>query len=243
MLILGGFPVLGEFVNAPLNEEMGGIEKTIFKEHRVFNKMKSKKASHVAWLNHFMGIGGELEHVAFLSLWLSRYVFPTHPADIIGRNVISIAVRLAKGTQIALGPAVLASLYKHLGLMKRNMDINAPNLVVWAPFQLLQKWSWERFPPLCQESEPIALSFIRRTLKSKKGFHWMPYKKMSTEDEELHLLAVYVRASKLVGLNCSKSYCPYRVAMQFGFDQDLPGYVSDNDCERTNKEVNFNVPY
>ncbi|KAJ8622770.1 hypothetical protein MRB53_031299 [Persea americana] len=228
MLILGGFPVLGEFVNAPLNEEMGGIEKTIFKEHRVFNKMKSKKASHVAWLNHFMGIGGELEHVAFLSLWLSRYVFPTHPADIIGRNVISIAVRLAKGTQIALGPAVLASLYKHLGLMKRNMDIDAPNSVVWAPFQLLQKWSWERFPPLCQESEPIALSFIRRTLKSKKGFHWMPYKKMSTEDEELHLLAVYVRASKLVGLNCSKSYCPYRVAMQFGFDQDLPvsmGYL------------------
>ncbi|KAJ8622769.1 hypothetical protein MRB53_031298 [Persea americana] len=68
VLILGGFPVLGQFVNAPLNEEMGGVEKTIVKEHRGFNKMKSKKASHGAWLNHFMGIGGELEHVAFLSL-------------------------------------------------------------------------------------------------------------------------------------------------------------------------------
>ncbi|KAJ8622768.1 hypothetical protein MRB53_031297 [Persea americana] len=244
VLILGGFSVLGEFVNAPLNEEMGEIEKTIVKEHRGFNKMKSKKASHGAWLNHFMDIGGELEHVAFLSLWLSRYVFPTHPVDTICRNVFSIAVRLAKGTRIALGPAVLASLYRDLGLMKRNMDSDAPNSVVWAPFQLLQKWSWERFPPLRQESVPITLSFVRRTLKSKKGFHWMPYKKISVEDEELHLLAVYVRASKLVGLNCSEPYRPYRVAMQFGFDQDLPGHVSDNDSERTNEEVNIiNVPY
>ncbi|RWR93809.1 Serine/threonine-protein phosphatase 7 [Cinnamomum micranthum f. kanehirae] len=243
VLILGGFSVLGEFVNAPLNEEMRGIEKTIVKEHMGFNKMKSKKASHGAWLNHFMGIGGELEHVAFLSLWLSRYVFPTHPADTISRNVFSIAVRLAKGTRIALGSAVLASLYRDLGLMKRNMDSDTPNSVVWSPFELLQKWSWVRFPPLRRESEPITLSFVRKTLKSKKGFHWMPYKKLSVEDEEFHLLAIYIRASKLVGLNCSELYRPYRVAMQFGFDQDLPGYVSDNDCERTNEEININVPY
>ncbi|RWR79859.1 Serine/threonine-protein phosphatase 7 [Cinnamomum micranthum f. kanehirae] len=242
VLILEGFSVLGEFVNAPRNEEMGGIEKTIVKEHRGFNKMKSKKASHGPWLNHFMGIGGELEHVAFLSLWLSRYVFPTYPADTIGRNVFSIDVWLAKGTRIALGHAILASLYRDLGLMKRNMDSDAPNSVVWAPFELLQKWSWERLPPLRQESEPITFSFVR-TLKSKKGFHWMPYKKLSMEVEELHLLAIYVRASKLVGLNCSEPYRPYRVAMQFGFDQDLPGFVSDNDCERTNEEININMPY
>ncbi|RWR93808.1 Serine/threonine-protein phosphatase 7 [Cinnamomum micranthum f. kanehirae] len=243
VLILGGFSVLGEFVNAPLSEEMGQIEKTIVKAHRGFNKMKSKKDSHGAWLNHFIGINGELEHVAFLSLWLSRYVFPTHPVDTIGRNVFSIVVQLAKGTRIALGPAVLANLYRGFSLMKRNMDNDAPNSVVWAPFQLLYKWAQKRFSPLRQESKPNTLSIVRRTLKSKKGFHWMPYKKMSVEDEELHLLVIYVRASKLVGLNCSKPYCPYRVAMQFRFDQDLPSYVSDNDCERTNEEININMPY
>ncbi|RWR79862.1 LOW QUALITY PROTEIN: hypothetical protein CKAN_00846200 [Cinnamomum micranthum f. kanehirae] len=67
----------------------------------------------------------------------------------------------------------------------------------------------------------------------------MPYKKLSVEDEELHLLAIYVRASKLVGLNYSELYHPYR----FGFDQDLPGYVSDNDYEMTNEEININMPY
>ncbi|XXG83626.1 hypothetical protein AAC387_Pa10g1338 [Persea americana] len=241
VLILGGFSVLGEFVTAPLNEEMGEIEKTIVKEHRGFNKMKYKKPNHGAWLNHFMGTGGELEHVAFLSLRLSRYVFPTHPVDTIGRNVFSIAVRLAKGTRIALCLAVLASLYRDLGLMKRNMDTDAPNSVVWPPFQLLQKWARKRFPPMGPKSEPNTLSYVRRTLKTKKGFHWMLYKKMSMEDEQLHLLVIYVRASKLVGLNCSESYCPYRVAMQFGFDQDLPGDVSYNDCERTNEEININV--
>ncbi|RWR79861.1 protein MAIN-LIKE 2-like protein [Cinnamomum micranthum f. kanehirae] len=129
--------------------------------------------SWCAYTNTFGESTITLEDVLILggSSALGEYVFPTHPADTIGRNVFSIDVRFAKGTQIALGHAVLASLYRDLGLMKGNMDSDTPNSVVWAPFELLQKWSWERFPPLCQESDPITLSFVRRTLKSKKDFH------------------------------------------------------------------------
>lgn len=217
--------MLGESVNAPLKEEMREIEKRMVKEKREFYRQKSKKATHAAWMNYYMGVDGEVEHVAFLSLWVSRYVFPAQPFDTIGQYVFYIAARLAEGTRIALGPAVLASLYRDLGLMKRNMNNGAPASVVWAPFQLLQIWAWERFPSLRPKSQPNKLSFVRKVLKSKNDFQWRPYKEMSlygdgVEDGGLHSLARFVRASELVGvLNCLELYRPHRVAMQFGFDR------------------------
>lgn len=238
VLILGGFSVVGESVNSPLKEEMEEIEKQMVREQRGFNKQKSKKASHGAWMKHYMGSSdGKLEHMAFLSLWVSRYVFPAHPFGTIGQYVFSIAVRLAEGTRIALGPAVLASLYRDLGLMKRNMDSEAPGSDVWAPFQLLQTWAWKRFPSLRPKpKQPNKLSFVRKVLKSPKDFQWRPYKEMGMKEEELHSLARFVRASELVGLNCTEMYRPHRVAMQFGFDQDLPGHVSVRNCKIINEE-------
>ncbi|KAJ8622766.1 hypothetical protein MRB53_031295 [Persea americana] len=246
VLILGGFSVLGVSVNAPPKEEMREIEKRLVEEKRGFYRQKSKKATHAAWMNYYMGVDGEVEHVAFLSLWVSRYVFPAQPFDTIGQYVFYIAARLAEGTRIALGPAVLASLYRDLGLMKRNMDNGAPASVVWAPFRLLQTWAWERFPSLRPKSQPNKLSFVRKVSKSKNDFQWRPYKETSlyvddVEDGELGSLARLVRASELVGLHCSELYRPHRVAMQFGFDQDLPGLVSLKNCERMDEEIIINV--
>ncbi|KAF8391522.1 hypothetical protein HHK36_023827 [Tetracentron sinense] len=72
MLILGGFSVLGEPITSPLTRELVKIEEEIIKEHKGFNNQRARKANHSSWLNHFMGYGSELEHVAFLALWLSR---------------------------------------------------------------------------------------------------------------------------------------------------------------------------
>uniref|UniRef100_A0A803LYD7 Aminotransferase-like plant mobile domain-containing protein n=1 Tax=Chenopodium quinoa TaxID=63459 RepID=A0A803LYD7_CHEQI len=121
------------------------------------NFMKNRRilgpVGHTEWMSYFMGIGGELEHVAFLSLWLSRYVFSTNHYCKISQDVFPIAIYLARGTRIALAPAVLASIYRDLSLLKDKIagilnEWVARKLVLWAPFQLVQLWGWERFPTL-----------------------------------------------------------------------------------------------
>ncbi|OVA03376.1 Aminotransferase-like [Macleaya cordata] len=203
MLILGGFSVLGEPVTSPLTGELVKISDELHKERRALHKEKARKASEGAWINRFMGSNSELEHVAFLSLWLSRYVFPDHPDGLIRKEVFSVAVHLAQGTTIALAPAVLASLYANLTSLKQQvldsskLDLSVSkfdvSFSIWGPFQLLQIWAWEHFPPLRPKSpnsltlgEPrIArwnnlkskskLPIVRSTLKNLENFQWRPF--------------------------------------------------------------------
>ncbi|XP_010540736.1 PREDICTED: uncharacterized protein LOC104814410 [Tarenaya hassleriana] len=44
-------------------------------------------------------------------------------------------------------------------------------------------------------------------------------------DEEIVAFGRCLRFSKLVGLDCVEPYYPHRVAMQFGYDMDIPGVV------------------
>ncbi|KAJ0239990.1 Aminotransferase-like [Hirschfeldia incana] len=84
---------------------------------------------------------------------------------------------------------------------------------------------------------------IRTVLDSaKESFHYRPYTKplknfkfpkfyleddcwVSLEDEDIVAFGRCLRCSKLVGLNCIEPYYPHRVALQFGYDQDVPGVV------------------
>lgn len=160
MMVLGGFSVLGNSVLIPLEKhEMVEIEENLDKARKFIIKLKSQKAKHCVWLNYFMESDGELEHEAFLSLWLSRFVFPGNVFDTINKNVFSIAIYLARGTRIALAPTVLASLYRDLGLLRetlmasaklkgdKNDEDNYLALSLWSPMQFVQVWAWERLPP------------------------------------------------------------------------------------------------
>ncbi|KAH7835058.1 hypothetical protein Vadar_022473 [Vaccinium darrowii] len=100
-------------------------------------------------MNKFMKSGSNIEHEAFLSLWLSRFVFPSAAGyDTIGKRVLPIAILLAKGTKIALAPAVLASIYRNLTMLREENQNDVSPLTILAPFQLIQVWIWERFPAL-----------------------------------------------------------------------------------------------
>lgn len=84
---------------------------------------------------------------------------------------------------------------------------------------------------------------IRAVLDSaKESFDYRPYNKplknfrfpkfyleddcwVSLEDEDIVAFGRCLRCSKLVGLNCIEPYYPHRVALQFGYDQDVPGVV------------------
>ncbi|PKA54389.1 Serine/threonine-protein phosphatase 7 [Apostasia shenzhenica] len=201
VMILGGFPVIGEPIKkrAPLVGEMENMEKVMISEHRKFNKTKWRKADQTLWTRQFMEReGDELEHIAFLSLWLSRYVFPKHPEGIVGQYVIPIAVRLSRGVRISIAPAVLAVLYRDLRILKHYLrcyggGLDELPLTLWAPFSILQLWLWERFVALRPDAlsfvnsgEPrvsrwhdaakkLDLAFVNSVLQLPDGFQWRPY--------------------------------------------------------------------
>ncbi|KAK3027959.1 hypothetical protein RJ639_039426 [Escallonia herrerae] len=160
VMVLGGYSVLGDIVSSPLETiEMENIHKKLIQAHQEVLRSKARKADQSTWLAKFVGSGSEIEHEAFLALWLSRYVIPSSSATTVARIVFPIAVRLARGTKVGLGPAVLASIYRDLSLLKVSIvgsnnlgtidsEDNVSEVTALAPLQLVQTWIWERFPTL-----------------------------------------------------------------------------------------------
>ncbi|GMP78670.1 hypothetical protein CsSME_00034518 [Camellia sinensis var. sinensis] len=272
MIVLGGYSVLGNSVLCSFaSKEKEEIRDKLLHERLKLGRSSSKKAAQAAWIKKFKKTGNQIEHEAFLAAWLSRFVFPSRPIDTVGKHVFSIAILLASGNKIALAPAVLASLYKDLKLLKQrivtvsnNLETNQlPTLVLWAPFQLIQIWVWERFSNLRPSPKSIRNGLPRLAkwdkakklnpglvgnviLWDRKCFRWRPYamdmnnrlfhKFYSDKeewlligsglDEDFESFARCMRVCELIGFGCIEQYLPHRVAMQFGMDQDLPGFVA-----------------
>ncbi|KAI3675595.1 hypothetical protein L1987_85185 [Smallanthus sonchifolius] len=208
----------------------------------------------------------ENEHIGFLVFWLSRFVFPSGDKDSVGKHVIPIAVRLSQGVKLALAPAVLAYIYHNLTKLKEQNLNTCVNLL--GPFQLVQIWGYERFPNVGPKSpnelrpgEPRLARW--HTLNSNvsspfESFIWRPYavdlknwkqplyyqdselvlSDSLSLDDDLRSFVCFVTPCELNGLGCKAEYHPHRVAMQFGFDQDIPG-----ECDLSGyKFVKFFVP-
>ncbi|XWS51896.1 hypothetical protein CRYUN_Cryun11dG0021100 [Craigia yunnanensis] len=260
VMILGGFSTLGESVRRPLEGKLVKIEEEINKKRLIVSRKRSRKASHDCWIKHFMEEEREYENLAFLSLWLSRYVFPSQPEKIVSKQVFPVAIHLSTKTSMALAPAVLASLYKNLTLLKNQAMSSREEMTASGPLKLLQLWAFERFPSLgpsipntLKPGEPraarfhrlnakISLLLVRSVLRLLDNFRWRPYiadlknwghpsyyretKFLAFDyndpDEDLKSFARCLHTSVLVGIDCEEEYLPHRVAMQFGYDQDLP---------------------
>ncbi|KAF7141360.1 hypothetical protein RHSIM_Rhsim06G0216000 [Rhododendron simsii] len=191
--ILGGLPVVGEGIGVPVSEELVGIVEEMERQRERILKSRAKKAAHFEWIKRFMEEegGSEFEHAGFLSLWLSRFVFPSVTGEVIGRHVFPIAAALSKGIPVALAPAVLGNLYKDLRELKEKA-MDSATICVSAPFQLLQLWAFEHFPlisptpiPLHRGEPRIArwnklnleinLPLVRSALQLAENFIWRPY--------------------------------------------------------------------
>ncbi|PKI67681.1 hypothetical protein CRG98_011894 [Punica granatum] len=263
---VSGYPVAGRAET----EEMVGIEMRLNQAWSELRKGKSKKASDSPWMKMFMSSGSEIEHEAFLALFVSRFVFP-RSLNVICKSSLPIAVQLARGKRIALAPAVLADIYTDLsqlrnqidslagGRIKVDRDIADAKLTLWAPFQLVQVWVWERFPKLrlnpnpFRKGEPTITQLVR--LKSRnldnvgmaldssgRSFQWRPYSDHGSEEE----LKSSARCLIACGLEGSRKniewYHPHRAAMQFGLDQDLPSWVRPSSIEKPLGNVRMYVP-
>ncbi|PON51537.1 Aminotransferase-like mobile domain containing protein [Parasponia andersonii] len=156
MMRCGGYSVLGCRVFGPPETFLGlleaskvkAIEEKLNKARLDFVRSKARKACQHAWMKHFMEQESDLEHEAFLSIWLSRFVFPGLSRTTVLKQLFPLAIRLARGTRVALAPAVLATIYRDLTLLKGKMvalSESEREVTLWAPFQLVLVWAWERF--------------------------------------------------------------------------------------------------
>ncbi|XP_039130411.1 uncharacterized protein LOC120266821 [Dioscorea cayenensis subsp. rotundata] len=169
----------------------------------------------------------------------NQFVLPVHPVDTVRRSVIPIAIRLAQETRISFAPAVLASLYHDLGMVKNYFLANGQRrqspLVLVANFKILHLWVWERFVPLRPgpQNFKLEISYVRAVIEEGGHFNGALYPMVSVdegkwfyccvdEDDELRSFARCLRMCELVGIDCIEKYFPNRVAMQFGLDQDIP---------------------
>ncbi|PRQ31722.1 putative protein-serine/threonine phosphatase [Rosa chinensis] len=146
VMLLGGFSVLGKQVTRPINGVLMETVEEMEKKKTELTRTPAKKAYHFNWMTHFMKLQDyKHEHVAFLFLWLARFVFPSLPEESLGKHVFPIAVLLSQGTRVALAPAVLAGLFRDLSFLKNQAFKSEEIISVSSPFQLLQLWALERF--------------------------------------------------------------------------------------------------
>ncbi|KAK6229679.1 Aminotransferase-like [Theobroma cacao] len=198
VMVSGGYSVLGVSVLSPLKtKQLVEVKEKLIKGRKEAARARSLAASHKSWMDYFMGTGHDLEHEAFLSLWLSNFVLVNSVSfQRIGKHVFPIAIHLARGTRVALAPAVLSSIYRDLSLLKgwffsSNVVQTNKLLHLYAPFQLVQLWVWERFPRLrplpnsISLGEPRAARWHRLKMNAGDvklaidsagtGFQWRPY--------------------------------------------------------------------
>jgi hypothetical protein len=93
--------------------------------------------------NHAVGEEevSDIEHVAFLTLWLSHYIFCSKSLQ-VAKQFIPMAIQLHEGRQFGLGRLILGCLYASMQLASENLKKTGDGSTFLAagPFWLLQLW-------------------------------------------------------------------------------------------------------
>ncbi|BAT88897.1 uncharacterized protein HKW66_Vig0182120 [Vigna angularis] len=201
VMVLGGYPVVGDPIFTTLqSQEMIKVQEKLILARKEPWKRNKGKVSLSAWMDIFRNSGSEIEHEAFLATWLTMVGFS--PNDCVNQLVFPIAIHLARGNPIALGPTVLASIYQDLSLLKETVVDLTKKLILGdnlelevtlrSPFYLVQIWGWERFknfqpqPRVMNPENPwlyrwhkvkaLNIDNVRLALDSgMEHFRWRPY--------------------------------------------------------------------
>lgn len=103
------------------------------------------RAAYISHINYYhdktIEEVSDTEHIAFLSLWLYRYIFCSKSIQVV-KKFITLANQLHTGHKLCLSEMILIHLYECVGegvaLLKTLGDRG--NLLLYGPFWLLQLW-------------------------------------------------------------------------------------------------------
>lgn len=88
------------------------------------------------------------EHITFLALWLSRYIFSCKYLK-VSKRYLTLANQLHKGRDICLGQLISGPLYESLDLATENLKNLQPkdDILLGGPYWLLYLWLNAMFEP------------------------------------------------------------------------------------------------
>ena len=155
VMFLGGYSVLGALYLTPLADECVDFFDSLKNAHKEVVLLGGSVETN--WMKYFMSSGKQSEHVAFLAMWLSRFVFACSDNYICVKD-FSVAIQLSRGNKIALAPVVLASIYKDMRDLHNSIVKSSKGLL--CHIDLVNMWAWERFlilrptPCVVEREEP-----------------------------------------------------------------------------------------
>ncbi|PON42744.1 Aminotransferase-like mobile domain containing protein [Trema orientale] len=196
-----------------------------------------------------LNVSKECMLAAFLSLWLSRFIFPYHGYD-IRPETFYMASLMAQGVKVSLAPSVLGYIYRALSIPATSPQDSTHSFL---PMHYVIGWLAEHFRELYSgwdsaidlsylskyagvPAEKRSLNGARRIFREEDYVIHRPYSFPAEEDsdfmdnddlsDERFELLVSMRFSMLpvrVGKDLFvEPYYPNRFARQFGFDQGVP---------------------
>ena len=97
------------------------------------------------------------EHIAFLTYWLTFFVFCSSSLQVAVKYV-TLAIKLPKKEDICLNKLILASLYEALNIASFDIKLKkngCDSLLIAGPMWLLQFWLSAKFEPKIPQGIPI----------------------------------------------------------------------------------------
>lgn len=121
-----------------------GIEANYFLSQKTPYLEYKKPLSFSPFINHYTKKGPveDSEHVAFFLYWMNKFIF-YESANRVTKDFIDLACALASGQKQALGPLVLAHLYRGMKELVSNKFVFASG-----PLWIITLWLWSYFPKL-----------------------------------------------------------------------------------------------
>ncbi|KAM1227647.1 hypothetical protein ACFX2I_006879 [Malus domestica] len=154
----------------------------------------SSFSSFIKEHNKIEGLVTDEEHVAFLHYWLCRYLLCSRSFKIVTSN-LPLAVALSRGEPYALGPLVLAYLYRGIKDLL-DSELGAAGGPIW----ILQLWLHTYFPKeleatashLFKKLKFVPFSLLPRATSSFKGWWAKYYEEVFPRDQDLiHLFKLH----------------------------------------------------
>ncbi|KAF4395841.1 hypothetical protein F8388_018115 [Cannabis sativa] len=124
--------------------------------------MKKKQYDLLDWVRYFHQEDSQhlVELASCISLWLSRYIFPSKTSRrTVQSTMFLLACRLAYGNHFPLGAVYLGTLYHNLDsiITEANFYIENKEVISSVDACFLQMFIWEHFPklaPICKSLQP-----------------------------------------------------------------------------------------